>query len=149
MEKFSANMTSAPGVEKAKKKLQDTGVKEAQNLSAKKALSEASKKLPGPTNYQNTMIKGSKAIMGGAALFIGATSIIDASVTANRNKKARKEVDRRNKKEEENMKRDKRYRKKQRRRDSRNSIHVGQTVMDMFDQRIGHHKMGGSKNFPA
>ena len=149
MKKFSANMTSAPGVKEAKKKLQDTGVKEVQNLSAKKALSEASKKLPGPTNYQNTMIKGSKALMGGTALFIGATSIVDASVTANRNKKARKEVDRRNKKEEENMKRDKKYRKKQRRRDSRNSIHVGQTVMDMFDQRTGHHKMGGSKNFPA
>lgn len=149
MERFSANMTSAPGVKEAKKKLQDTGVKEAQNLSAKKALSEASKKLPGPTNYQNTMIKGSKALMGGTALFIGATSIIDASVTANRNKKARKEVDRRNKKEEENMKRDKKYRKKQRRRDSRDSINVGQTVMDMFDQRTGHHKMGGSKNFPA
>lgn len=133
----------------AKEKLKKKGIQEVSQAADKRVAAASKKVLPEITNYQNNMIKGSKTLMGGAALFIGATAVLDAGVTANRNKKARKEVERRNKKEEKSMKGDQKYRRRVRRKESMQKAHVGQTVMRMFDERTGHHKMGGSKNFPV
>lgn len=108
------------------------------------------KKIEGAiTPLQKGMMNGGSKAIAGAAMFIAATSIIDAGVTARRNKETRKETERQNIKKEDEAKRDNQYRKKARRRDSRDSINMGNTVMQMFEQRTGHHKMGGSKNYPV
>lgn len=108
------------------------------------------KKIEGAiTPLQKGMMNGGSKAIAGAAMFIGATSIIDAGVTARRNKETRKETERQNIKKEDEAKRDNQYRKRARRRDSRDSINMGNTVMQMFEQRTGHHKMGGSKNYPV
>lgn len=122
------------GVKKTVKKLEEVGVKSVES-AAKGSV----------TDFQKKIISGGGKAMMGANIFIATTSMMDLAVSAKRNKEERATV----KEQEEKLKKQEKEalkrRKEIRKRESVYSVNLGQTVLDMFEQRIGHHKMGNSR----
>lgn len=103
------------------------------------------------TETQKRMIKHGSRTATTVALFVAGTSLIDYS----RNRQKRKES---NKEKEEQLKEDAKKNKKRSNaykdvqkdyigasRFSYSQLNMGQTVIDMFNNRTGHHKMGSSR----
>lgn len=110
-----------------------------------------------PHNYdgiskaQEMVIKHGSTVTKGIALFIAGTSILDFA-------KKRQDQNAQNKEKEEQLKelkkqsnRENKVRKEVRREFQRqrkfsySELNLGQTVIDAFNDRTGHHKMGNSK----
>lgn len=84
-------------------------------------------------------------LMTGASLFIAGTTALDLAMTLKQRRETREQV----KEQEETLKQRERDQAKQhrqmRRRHSINHSLPKELVMDMFESRSGHHKMGNSK----
>ena len=84
-------------------------------------------------------------LMSGAGLFIAGTTALDLAITLKQRRETRDQI----KEQEETLKEREREQKKQhkqmRRRHSINHSLPKELVMDMFESRSGHHKMGNSK----
>ena len=98
-----------------------------------------------PTKLQSKVIKTAPKIMKGAALFIGTTSLLSAAGKAKDKHETKAQVKQIEKRTKEQMKKEAEKKDKYQKKKSYNNIDAGQIVMDMFNQRIGHHKMGNSR----
>lgn len=97
------------------------------------------------TKYQNTLLKGGSTLMKGAGIFIAGTTVLDFAMTLKQREETRAQIKQQEEKLEEEKKKQNRNRRKMRRRSSINSDLAKDLVLDMFESRSGHHKMGNSK----
>lgn len=88
------------------------------------------------------LAQNGKKVLGASAIFIGATAIIDKSLQRNYKHSAEKQSKKDEKQLEEQQKRQQKYSRKKSMYYDNN---MGQIALDLFDERIGHHKMGNSK----
>lgn len=106
---------------------------------------EATKHMDGLTTQQKTMYFTGKKAMAGAGMFIAGTAILDTSMK----KMDKMEAQAQNKQLEKNLEKkseeEKRKREEYRHGISFGHVDAGQIVMDMFNERTGHHKMGNSR----
>lgn len=115
-------------------------------LAGVKTAGERTKEtVTGVTAGQEKAIGLGSGLMAGAALFIGVTSVMDTAIKAKRNKEARTQVKKQEKKIRVEEKRGLAVRKKISRRESNTRVNVKNEVFSMFEQAIGHHKMGNSR----
>ena len=110
-----------------------------------KSAGEAVKEAVGATDGQEMMIGAGKMLSATVGLFIAGTSLLDTAVTAKRNKDARAQVRQQENKLLEDEKRSVAVRRKIHKRESNVRVNVKNEVLSMFDQAIGHHKMGNSR----
>lgn len=103
------------------------------------------------TDLQKRMLKGYTTTATAATLFIAGTSVVDAVKTNKKNKDMREEQERQLKKLEETNKTESKIRNQVQEQYSRQKqmsfyeANLGQTVLDMFEDRTGHHRMGSSR----
>lgn len=112
--------------------------------------------IEGLTRNQQGMLKWGNRTIASAALFIGVTSILDYGHRRHNENMANKEKEQELKEQEEEMRRTNSYQSKARRDvqkkyarpnvSSYYRLDAGKTVMEMFNNRNGHHQMG-NKNY--
>lgn len=97
------------------------------------------------TPFQAKVIKNAPKIMKGAALFIGTTSILSKALDMSEKAEQKAQTRQMEKKAEEKVKQEKQKREDYKVQNAFGRIDTSGIVMEMFDQRIGHHKMGNSR----
>lgn len=97
------------------------------------------------TPFQKKIIKNAPKIMKGAALFIGTTSILSAALSESDKAEKKAQIRQMEKKAKEKVKEEKKKRKDHKIQNAFGNIDTSEIVMEMFEQRIGHHKMGNSR----
>lgn len=97
------------------------------------------------TKMQAKIIKNAPKIMKGAALFIGTTSLLSTAMNMSEKSEQRAQVRQMEKGVKEKVKKEEKKRKDYKVQDSYGNIDTSGIVMEMFEQRVGHHKMGNSR----
>lgn len=122
--------------EEATKRLKGTLVNNA---------TDATKHLDALTNKQRVIYHYGKKSVAGASIFIAGTTVLDSAMKKADKYEAKAQNEQLEKKLKEQSEEEKRKREEYRHGTSFGHIDAGQIVMDMFNERIGHHKMGNSK----
>lgn len=115
------------------------------DLPADKLIDTVSDVLEGPTPLQSKVMNATPKIMRGAALYVGAATLLSGAMKL----KDKAEVKQQTRESEKNIKEKEKKAKEQREKiQNKNSygrVIPGDIVMDLFNERIGHHKMGNNR----
>lgn len=97
------------------------------------------------TPFQKKIIKNAPKIMKGAALFIGATSLLSTALASSDKAEEKAQVRQMERNAKKKVKEEEKKRKDHKIQNAYGKIDTSEIVMEMFEQRIGHHKMGNSR----
>lgn len=137
--------------ETIKKSAEDLGIKKAPTPKQpikgviRKVGAAVDNPVPGGTALQNNIIRNAPKVMKGAALFIGTTSLLSSAMKMSDKAEANAQVREMNKKAKKKVEEEKQKRKDHQIQDSAGHIDTSEIVMEMFEQRIGHYKMGNNR----
>jgi len=143
--KTSTQDAMRESVTKTEKNVVEKKVKAPKELSVKKKTLELPDLDGSPTKMQAKIIKNAPKIMKGAALFIGTTSLLSTAMKMSEKSEQRAQVREMEKGVKEKVKKEEQKRKDYKVQDSYGNIDTSGIVMEMFEQRVGHHKMGNSR----
>ena len=102
--------------------------------------------IPGAaTPMQAKILKSAPKIMKGAALFIGTTAILSKGLDMSEKAEQKAQTREMEKSAKKKVKEEKKKREDYKVQNAYGKIDTSGIVMEMFEQRIGHHKMGNSR----
>lgn len=113
---------------------------------ASKQINELTEKLATePTPLQSKIISQGPKIMKGAALFIGTTSLLSTAMKVKDKAEEKAQTRSMEKRIKEDAKKEAEKKDRYQNDNSFRKVDTSDIVMDLFNERIGHHKMGNSR----